>query len=125
MWRRIACRYAIDMVREPLMKYRLRHASMHRNLSVFEHDMLRGFAQMFADPAAREVHALRRRSYGALYLMLCGSFLYARQWRKTLQYAGKSIASWPPTAAYIATMPLRTVKRRVFGVGQHEPAIER
>ena len=52
------------VVREPLMRYRLRARSMHRNLDVFEHDMLHGFSSMFADPAAAEVHHLKRRAYG-------------------------------------------------------------
>jgi hypothetical protein len=34
------------------MKYRLRSASMHRNVEVFKYDMLHGFSQMFSDPAA-------------------------------------------------------------------------
>jgi glycosyltransferase involved in cell wall biosynthesis len=123
MWRRIACYYAIDMVREPLMKYRLRQASMHRNVSVFEHDMLYGFARMFADPAASEVHDLQRRAYGALYLMLCGSFFYAGRWGKTLHYAAKSVAAWPPSLAYIAALPARAFKRRMLGLSHAEPAI--
>ena len=67
MWRRIACYDEIDVVREPLMRYRLRPSSMHRNLDVFEHDMLHGFSTMFADPAAAEVHHLKRRAYAAVY----------------------------------------------------------
>jgi hypothetical protein len=87
--------------------------------------MLQGFAQMFSDPAASEVYSLKRQSYGALYLMLCGSFLYAGQWRRSLAYAVKSVCTWPPTVGYLMAMPLRRMKRRLFGnAGSTEPAIE-
>ncbi len=124
MWRRIACHYEIDVVREPLMKYRLRPSSMHRNIAVFEHDMLRGFANMFADPEAREVHGLRRRAYATLFLMLSGSHLHAGNWRPSLRYAARSVMTWPPTLAYIAGMPLRRIRRCVFGqLDEAEPII--
>jgi glycosyltransferase involved in cell wall biosynthesis len=115
MWRRIACRYEIDVVREPLMRYRLRPRSMHRDLDVFEHDMLHGFSSMFADPAAAEVHHLKRRAYASMYLMLSGSFLHAHQWRKCLAYGWRSLVSWPFSVAYVAALPLRRAQRRIFG----------
>jgi glycosyltransferase involved in cell wall biosynthesis len=124
MWRRVACRYEIDVVREPLMKYRLRPSSMHRNVAVFEHDMLHGFASMFADPEAREVHGLRRRAYATLFLMLSGSHLHAGNWLPSLRYAARSVVTWPPTLAYIAGMPLRHFRRRVLHrLDEAEPTI--
>jgi glycosyltransferase involved in cell wall biosynthesis len=117
MWRRIACHEEIDVVREPLTQYRMRPASMHRNVAVFEHDMLRGFAQMFADPAARDVQPLRRRAYANLYLMLSGSHLEAGNTRQAVWYACRSVATWPGSLAYIAAMPWRRV-RRLFGAGE-------
>jgi glycosyltransferase involved in cell wall biosynthesis len=124
MWRRVACHYEIDVVREPLMKYRLRPSSMHRNVAAFEHDMLHGFARMFADPAAREVHDLRRRAYSTLFLMLSGSHLHAGNWTRSLRYAARSVATWPPAAAYIAGLPLRHFRRRVLRrLDEAEPVI--
>lgn len=122
MWRRIACHDEVDVVREPLMKYRLRSGSMHRNARVFEHDMLRGFARMFADPAAAAVHPLRRRAYGKLFLMLSGSFLEGGQQWKAFAYACRSVASWPPGLAYIVALPWRRWRRRL-GDRPDEPRI--
>lgn len=113
MWRRIACHDEVDVVREPLMKYRLRPGSMHRNPAVFEHDMLRGFERMFADPAAREIQPLRRRAYAKLFLMLSGSFLEARNREKAVSYAWRSVTSWPPSVGYIAALPWRRFRRRL------------
>ena len=122
MWRRIACYYEIDVVREPLIRYRLRPASMHRNVDIFAHDMLHGFSTMFADPAASEVRKLRRRAYSTLYLMLSGSYLYAGRWMKCFGYAMRSIVTWPLNITYVAAMPIRRLQRRVFG-NRAEPAI--
>lgn len=122
MWRRIACRAEVDVAREPLIQYRLRAGSMHRNPRVFEHDMLYGLERMFADPAAEEVCGLRRRSYGKLYLMLSGSFLEAGDRAKAAAYACRSVAAWPPGAAYIVALPWRRA-RRWFGARPDEPRI--
>lgn len=117
MWRRIACFWEVDVVREPLMLYRMRPASMHRDVQVFEHDMLHGFAQMFADPAAREVRPLRRRAYANLYLMLSGSHLEAGNTGQAIAYAWRSIVSSPSSLAYIAALPWRRI-RRALGAGE-------
>ena len=113
MWRRIACHDEVDVVREPLMKYRLRAGSMHRNAQVFEHDMLLGFARMFADPTAAEIRHVRRRAYAKLFLMLSGSFLEAGNLRKAVAYACRSVALWPPSLGYIGALPWRRLRRRL------------
>ncbi|MBI4484654.1 MAG: glycosyltransferase family 2 protein [Acidobacteria bacterium] len=115
MWRRIACAYEIDVVREPLMRYRLRPGSMHRNVDVFARDILHGFASLFADPAAAEVHHLKRRAYGTLYLMLSGSYLHAGRWRQCLSYGARALLTWPLTATYVLALPIRRVHKRLFG----------
>jgi glycosyltransferase involved in cell wall biosynthesis len=112
MWRRIACVYEIDVVREPLMRYRLRPGSMHRDVDVFAHDMLRGFERLFADSAAAEIHHLRRRAYGRLYLMLSGSYLHAGRWAKSVSYGVRAVTTWPLGAAYVLAMPVRLAQRR-------------
>jgi glycosyltransferase involved in cell wall biosynthesis len=122
MWRRVACAYEIDMIREPLMRYRLRAGSMHRDVDVFAHDLLHGFASLFADPAAAEVHHLRRRAYGAMYLMLSGSYLHAGRWAECLSYAARALRTWPLTAMYVLALPMRRVQRRLFG-GPGEPVL--
>ncbi|MCC7418343.1 MAG: glycosyltransferase [Acidobacteria bacterium] len=115
MWRRIACAYEIDMVREPLMRYRLRPGSMHRNVDVFAHDVLHGFDSLFADPAAAEVHHLKRRAYAAAYLMLSGSYLHAGRWRESVAYGARALVSWPLSLTYVIALPMRRAQRRVFG----------
>lgn len=112
MWRRIACYDEIDVVREPLMRYRLRPASMHRKIDVFEHDMLHGFARMFTDPAAAAVRPLRRRAYANLFLVLSGSHLEVGHFGQAFKYACRSLALSPAGVRYIAALPLRRWRRR-------------
>jgi glycosyltransferase involved in cell wall biosynthesis len=112
LWRRIACHYEIGMVREPLVFYRVHGASMHRSVELFERDMLRAFARVFADPDAAAVHPLRRQCYGNLYLMLAGSYLHDGRWYKCLDYALRGMCTWPPSLARAAVLALRRLRGR-------------
>jgi glycosyltransferase involved in cell wall biosynthesis len=114
LWRRIACRFSIGMLREPLVSYRLHGASMHRNLDLFERDMLLAFERMFADEAAKAVHPLERLARAKLYMTLAGSFFRVRRWRKFIDYCGKSLLLHPGGLAHLAGFPLR---RLVPGAG--------
>ena len=115
LWRRIACRDEIEICPEPLVSYRVHAGSMHRNLEVFERDMLRAFAKMFADPAAAAIHGVRRQSYGRLYLTFAGSYLRAGRWDRSLLYACRSVLAWPPSAAALGAFPFRRLRRRLEG----------
>jgi glycosyltransferase involved in cell wall biosynthesis len=91
LWRRIACRYEIGMVREPLVSYRLHRESMHRDVELFERDMLLAFERMFADEAASAVHPLERAAKARLFMTLAGSYFRIRRWDKFLRYCRKSL----------------------------------
>jgi glycosyltransferase involved in cell wall biosynthesis len=112
MWRRIACHYELALVPEPLVLYRLHGSAMHRNVALFERDMLHAFSSMFEDPAAAPVHPLKRHCYGNLYLMFSGSYLYAGNWGKSVKYALRGIYTWPPRLVYLLSFPYRRMRRR-------------
>ncbi len=111
--RRIACHYQILMVREPLVLYRQHASAMHRDVGLFERDMIHAFSKMFADPAASEVHALRHRCYGNLCTTISGSYLYAGDWHACLAWAIRGITTYPPCLAYYAKLPVRRLLRRL------------
>jgi glycosyltransferase involved in cell wall biosynthesis len=113
MWRRIACHYEIEVVREPLVYYRQHPSAMHLNVERFEHDVLHAFERMFLDPAAQEVHPLRRRCYSNLYFTLAGSYLKAGKLDRGVQYLGRCLVTWPPSIGYLSSAPFRRVWRRV------------
>ncbi len=116
MWRRIACHYSIELVREPLVLYRQHESAMHNNVDVFERDILRAFESMFSDPGAVAVHPLERRCYGNLYLTLAGSHLHAGNPGKALRYLASGLKAWPPGISYVLASPMRRLQR-LFDVG--------
>ncbi len=105
LWRRIACRYAIGMVREPLTSYRLHPASMHRDVELFERDMLFAFQKMFEDEAAREAHPFERRARARLFMTFAGSYFRIRRWDKVLEYCARSLALNPGGLFRLAALP--------------------
>lgn len=111
--RRIACHYEVEAVPEPLVFYRMHPLGQHRSVAAFQRDMLRAVERMFSDPAAAEVHPLRRRSYGNLYVTLAGSHLYAGDWREAARWALRGVAVWPPCVGYLAAYPARWLRRRM------------
>jgi len=110
--RRVACHYAIDVVPEPLVFYRQHGVAMHRKVEVFERDMLYAFDRLFSDPAAADVHSLKRRAYGKLHLILAGSYFHARGWKPGLAHAARSLALWPGAFLYFSLLPLRALRRK-------------
>lgn len=112
--RKVACHFSIEVAPEPLVFYRQHGVAMHRRVELFERDMLYAFERMFSDPAAAEVHPLKRRAYGKLHLVLAGSYLHAGEWRRGLAHAVLSLTLWPGGFVYFSTFPLRLVRRRVL-----------
>jgi len=95
MWRRIMTKYKVDLVREPLIDYRSHPSAMHRNIALFEHDMMHAFDSMFADPAAAAARAHKARSYATLYAILAGDYYLSGKRRLAARYAVKSVALDP------------------------------
>jgi glycosyltransferase involved in cell wall biosynthesis len=112
LWRRIACHYKIELVREPLVQYRQHGSAMHRNVESYERDMLRAFSSMFSDPSAWAVHSMERRCYGNLYLTLAGSYWHSGKVRKSIQYLTSGLLMWPPGISYVLATPIRYLTRR-------------
>lgn len=114
MWRRIGCHYDVEHAREPLVSYRLHGGAMHRNLDLFEHDMLLAFERMFADPAARSVYPLKAQCYLNLHLTLAASNLQARRFGKAFSFAARGLRGDPAAVlTYLAGLPLRRIRRRL------------
>ena len=109
LWRRMAGRYEIGMVREPLVSYRLHEASMHRDVELFERDMLLAFERMFADEAASEVHPLERRAKAKLFMALAASYFRIRRWDKFLEHCRKSLVLNPNGFFRLAGFPFRRI----------------
>ncbi len=98
MWRRIATRYAIDLVPEPLVLYREHGSGLHRRLAAYEADVRAASDCMFADPAAARIRRFQREYFAGLDLMFAKSWLRAGGVRRALTLALRSLASRSPVA---------------------------
>lgn len=105
---RLATKYKIAFVREPLVLYRVHNSNMHSNIKLMEHDMMLGFEKAFAE----KTEADRRVCYGNLHKTLAGSYFYAGQYPQFLQHAAKSVLNKPSNFGYFAAFPLRRLKRK-------------
>jgi glycosyltransferase involved in cell wall biosynthesis len=112
MYRRICCRYTVEVVREALMKYRVHGSNAHGRVDIFEHDVLLRLDKMFKDPNAQTIQHLKRQSYGQSYLLLSGSCLHAKRPFLAIKYAFWAVLHWPPTLSYMAALPLRRLRNQ-------------
>lgn len=107
---RIAQRYEVGFVAEPLVMYRMHGSNMHSHIGVMERDMLLGFDKAFSD-ASTETQHLRRRAYAKLHLILAGSYFQAGQTREFLYHFGKSLLFSTEGVGYLLKYPLRQWER--------------
>ncbi|MCD9189480.1 MAG: glycosyltransferase [Pyrinomonadaceae bacterium] len=105
---RLATKYKIAFVREPLVLYRIHNSNMHGNIKVMEHDMMLGFEKAFAG----ETGADRRECYGNLHKTLAGSYFHAKQYSQFMRHAVKSLINKPSNLAYFAAFPLRRLQKK-------------
>jgi glycosyltransferase involved in cell wall biosynthesis len=107
---RVARRWRVGFVAEPLVCYRLHGGNMHHNVAAMEHDMLLGYAKAFAagDPALAR---LRRPAYASLHSMLAGSYWHSGDRSRAVMHTARSLAYGPSRAAYVLTYPVRALTR--------------
>jgi glycosyltransferase involved in cell wall biosynthesis len=118
MYRRVCSRYQVDLVPEPLMRYRQHASNMHRRVAIYEHDVLLRLEKMFADPLCTTILPLRAQAYGKSYLALSGSYLHQGNWPKCLGYAWRAVITWPPSVGYLLASPVRAVRRQNSALGR-------
>jgi glycosyltransferase involved in cell wall biosynthesis len=114
LYYRLANRYPIGYVSEPLLHYRLHGSNMHGNIAVMERDMLLAYSKAFHDPAD-PVQGLRRRAYGSLHSVLAGCFFTSGNKSQFVRHALRSIWLTPGAVARFAAYPARLLRRRTAG----------
>ncbi|HEV2720211.1 MAG TPA: glycosyltransferase family A protein [Thermoanaerobaculia bacterium] len=108
---RIAARYPVGYVAEPLVRYRLHGGGIHMHIDGMERGMLLAFQKAFAstDPA---VQALRHEAYGRLHRILAGCYFESRQIGSFARHVAASLRHDPRNFGYFAAWPLRMMFRR-------------
>jgi glycosyltransferase involved in cell wall biosynthesis len=105
---RIARKFKVGFVQEPLVNYRLHGAAAHWNVQEMERGMLLFYEKAFADPS---VAHLRRRTFGNFHKVMAGSYLHAGDPVKFLTHSVRSLLMRPANLAYFAAFPFRRFKR--------------
>lgn len=76
---RLAMRYPIARVAEPLVRYRLHSSNRHRDLRAYEANLRHAYDKVFASADA-SIESVRRRAYANLHLVLSGAYRRAHEW---------------------------------------------
>lgn len=103
---RVARRYKVGFVREPLVNYRSHPAAAHRNVREMERGMGLFYEKAFAE-GGPEILRLRRRALGNYNRILAGSYFQAGQYGDFLRTAAKSVWYRPAAIGYFAAFPFR------------------
>ena len=106
---RIARRYKVGFVSEPLVNYRSHGGAAHRNVENMELGMGMFYEKAFATDDAG-VKTLKRRAYGNYHRVLAGSYLHAGRWGKFIEHSAKSIVNRPANLGYFLAYPLRRLR---------------
>ena len=104
---RVATKFKVGFVREPLVNYRNHGAAAHHNVENMEHGMRRFYEKAFADSS---VAHLRRRAYGNFHRVMAGSYLHAGDYGKCISHAVKGLWMRPGNLRYFLGFPLRRLK---------------
>jgi glycosyltransferase involved in cell wall biosynthesis len=106
---RVAHKYKVGFVPEPLVNYRNHGVNATKNVAEMERSTLIAWKKVFStdDP---NISNLRRRSYSNLHKVLAGSYLHNRQYAGFARNLLKSLWYRPSYMGYYFTLPFRRKK---------------
>src|SRR5580765_1257337 len=85
---RVARRFNVGFVAEPLVNYRSHEAAAHHSVENMERGMTMFYEKAFADPS---VSHLRRRSYGNFHKVMAGSYFTLGEYTRFVMHATLSV----------------------------------
>ena len=103
---RVARRYKVGFVREPLVNYRSHAAAAHRNVYEMERGMGLFYQKAFSDPDPA-VQALRPRALSNYHRVLAGSYFTVGSYGKFVSHSIRSIWHRPAAVFYFLGFPVR------------------
>ena len=110
---RLACRYAIACVPEPLTLYRRHSSQMSADIGLMEHDMLLVFDKLFGDEALPSpVRSLHGRALANLYFTLAASSRRTSSPTRSMRHL---LRAWHYDPRRAAQLLWRSVGRRRRG----------
>jgi len=105
---RVARRFKVGFVREPLVNYRSHGAAAHRNVGEMERGMSLFYEKAFADGG--DVLSLKNRALGNFHRIIAGSYFQAGDYGAFMRHAVKSIWRRPSGIGYFLGFPVRRLK---------------
>jgi glycosyltransferase involved in cell wall biosynthesis len=106
---RVARRFNVGFVAEPLVNYRSHAAAAHLNVPEMERGMSRFYEKAFADPT---VAHLRYRAYGNFHKVMAGSYFHAGEYKKFLLHSIKSVWMRPANLGHFLSKLPPSSRRR-------------
>jgi glycosyltransferase involved in cell wall biosynthesis len=116
LYYRIACRWRVGFVAEPLLRYRLHGSNMHGNVGRMEQDMLLAYRKAFEE-APPTLRRQRRRCYGNLHTVLAGSYFVSGHYGRFARHAVAGMFLAPGNLARHLAYPIRRWRRRRHPLG--------
>ena len=107
---RVARRFNVGFVREPLLNYRNHPGAAHRNVGEMERGMSLFYSKAFANGG--DVMKLRRRALGNFHRVLSGSYFQSGDYLRFLTNAAKSLWYRPAAIQYFMEFPVRRWRNR-------------
>jgi len=105
---RIARKYKVGFVPEPLVNYRRHGKAAHHDVKEMESGMAFFYEKAFADPDPH-VQALKSRALGNYHKVLSGSYFHSGDYGSFLRHAAASIVRRPANIGHFLAFPLRRV----------------
>jgi peptidoglycan/xylan/chitin deacetylase (PgdA/CDA1 family) len=107
---RIARRFRIGFVPEPLVFYRQHPGNAHRNIPRQERSMMLALGRVFERGDA-DVEELRRRAYATVHSWLAGCYWEIGARGDAVRHAAAAAWLHPPMLTYLAAYPIRHFSR--------------
>lgn len=106
---RVARKYKVGFVSEPVLNYRRHVAAAHLNVAEMERGMNLFYEKAFdTDDAA--VLAMKRRAMGNYHRVLAGSYFHAENYGALLKHTVLSLWNRPAAIGYFLDFPLRRLR---------------
>jgi glycosyltransferase involved in cell wall biosynthesis len=108
---RVARKFKVGFVPEPLVNYRSHRAAAHRDVREMERGMSLFYEKAFANGDG-EVLKLKRRALGNFHRVLAGSYFQSHNYLQFINHAARSILNRPASLTYFLEFPIRRLKRK-------------
>lgn len=106
---RVARKYKVGFVPEPLVNYRSHGAAAHLNVDNMERGMAMFYEKAF-DTADESVLRLKNRALGNYHRVMAGSYFQSGRYAKFASHALRSIGRRPANLGYFLSYPLRRLR---------------